>query len=89
MTGPSMKFLYVAVIGVLAAAYFATGTDVHLSFESVKRNREILLTFVQEHYLVSVCLFFVAFCLTAFFLPGDIVLSISAGFLFGVPAAVL
>lgn len=89
MNGHSMKIAFVVSLAALAAAYYASGTDMHLSFESVKKNRELLKVFVQEHYLASVCSFFLIFCLTAFFLPGAIVLSISAGFVFGVLGAVL
>ena len=56
----------------------------HLTFETIQQNKEASLQFVKEQYLASAAGFIVAFVSTAFFVPGAIVLTLAAGFFFGV-----
>ena len=56
----------------------------YITFENLKQNRESLRLFVHEHYVSSVLGFIAAFVSTAFFIPGAMVMSIAAGFLFGI-----
>jgi uncharacterized membrane protein YdjX (TVP38/TMEM64 family) len=61
-------------------------SDLHeyLTFENLKEHRESLQQFVDEHYILSVAVFIAFFVSTAFFVPGAIISTIAAGFLFGV-----
>jgi uncharacterized membrane protein YdjX (TVP38/TMEM64 family) len=55
------------------------------TFDNLKQNRDFLVTFVREHYELSVCLFIALYIVTtAFSIPGDVILTLAGGFLFGV-----
>ncbi len=89
--GPVQKRSYLRhlpLIVILAAA--VAGTVVlgdHLSFETLRNNREALLAFRDAHYLSLVLLFFgVYVVIVAFSLPGAAVISVTGGFLFGLAA---
>jgi uncharacterized membrane protein YdjX (TVP38/TMEM64 family) len=58
--------------------------DDYVSFENLKRNREVLQEFVKNYYFLSVLSFIVIYISTAFFMPGAIPLTIAGGLLFGV-----
>ncbi|MFZ5908040.1 MAG: TVP38/TMEM64 family protein [Nitrospirota bacterium] len=73
----------IAVIGMIAVG-IAYGLDHYLTFESLRKNREILLDFVDEHYVISVMIYVVFFMSTAFFIPGAIIATITGGFMYGV-----
>ena len=74
---PLAAILTAAVIG-----YFTLGD--YLSFETLRDNREALLTFRDSHFLSLVVVFIaVYFTIVAFSLPGAAVASVTGGFLFG------
>ncbi len=70
--------LFLTLIG--AAWYFRKS----LTLEEIQKSREALQRFVEAHYLLSVAGFIGIEFLTAFFLPGSLVLTLTGGFLFGV-----
>lgn len=70
--------LFLALLGV--TWYFRED----LTFEEIMKNRVAFRGFVEAHYLLSVAAFIGIDLLTAFFLPGALVLTVTAGFLFGV-----
>lgn len=74
---PLILILLGAVIG------FFTLHD-HLSFETLRDNRQALLAFRDTHYLSMVAVFIAAYVMiVAFSLPGAAVASVTGGFLFG------
>jgi uncharacterized membrane protein YdjX (TVP38/TMEM64 family) len=70
-------FLAVAVLAYDWAEDF-------LSFENVQQNKEILKKWVDENYALAVFLFVAVHIPTSFFIPGEILLVLLGGFLFGV-----
>lgn len=76
------KILLLFLVAILILAAFVLLDDL-LTFESLKKNSEKLERFVQHHYLIAVIGFAAAFFSTAFIVPGALVLTLAAGFLFG------
>ena len=60
-----------------------------ISFDQVRENREMLRQFVADHYYQSVGAFVLIYLMTALFLPGALVLTVTGGMLFGTFPAVL
>ncbi len=78
------RFAPIAAIIAAVAGAFALGVDDYLSFEALRENRDVLMSFTQEHVGAAAALFIVAYALTtALSLPGGAILSIAGGFLFG------
>jgi uncharacterized membrane protein YdjX (TVP38/TMEM64 family) len=77
--------LLVAAVGT----YTALGLGDYLTFEMVKEHRAALRFFVDGHYATSVIVFIAVYLSTALFVPGAVVLTLAAGFLFGVVAGVV
>jgi uncharacterized membrane protein YdjX (TVP38/TMEM64 family) len=74
---PLALILAVAVIG------FVTLRD-HLTFETLRANREALLAFREAHFVLMALGFALAYvAIVAFSLPGAAVASVTGGFLFG------
>lgn len=69
---------------IVLGLYFYTGIGELVTFESLKRNREMIYLFVESHYAAAVAIFIATYISTAFFVPGALVLTIAAGYLFGV-----
>jgi uncharacterized membrane protein YdjX (TVP38/TMEM64 family) len=60
------------------------GIDDYVTFERLKEHKEILGTFVHEHYLLSVIGYiFIYIMFIGLSLPGGAVLTVAGGFLFG------
>ena len=75
-----VALLFAAAIG--AFFYFDLGR--YLSLDSLKANRDSLLTFTETHYAASVAIFVGAYCLlVAASLPGAVFFTLAGGFLFG------
>lgn len=83
--GPrSGKFIIAAVMGLAIAAFFWFDLDAYLTLETVKTNRDRLLTFTDGHRSAAVASFVVTYCLvTGLSLPGATILTLVGGFLFG------
>jgi uncharacterized membrane protein YdjX (TVP38/TMEM64 family) len=78
-----------ALVVPLAIAYY-TGIGDHLNLDSLKLHKNLLHTFVAEHYLRSVCYFIIAYILVgAFSFPFASLATITGGFLFGTPLGML
>ena len=88
MKKASKQMIILVAIGIAIVFVRYLGKD-FIRFETVTRNKEALIGLVQDHYLLSVIGFTMAFVLTAFFVPGAIVLSLTGGFLFGVIPGVI
>ncbi|TQV83485.1 TVP38/TMEM64 family protein [Denitrobaculum tricleocarpae] len=73
----------VAILAAIAGA-FALGIDDYLSFDALRENREVLMSFTQNNVVAAAALFIAIYAVaTALSLPGGAVLSIAGGFLFG------
>jgi uncharacterized membrane protein YdjX (TVP38/TMEM64 family) len=81
---PLIGILAVAVIG-----YFTLGD--YLSFDNLRDNREALIEFRDQNYLLSVLLFMAIYIvIVAFSLPGAAIASLTGGFLFALfPGALI
>ena len=75
---PLITIIMVAVIGT----YLLRD---HLTFDALSQNRESLLAFRDNNYLLTVLLFLGAYvAIVAFSLPGATIASLTGGFLFGI-----
>lgn len=83
-------FKRLVIIAVIAAAiilFFALGLHRYLTLQSLKENRDSLLTYRDNHEAAAVALFMALYIVqTAFALPGAAILSLAAGAVFGVAA---
>jgi uncharacterized membrane protein YdjX (TVP38/TMEM64 family) len=78
----------IILLGLIAAA-FATGLDKYLTLDTLKNNRAALLAFVEANKLVAAILYMGAYIgVVALSLPVGTVMTLSGGFLFGVPLGV-
>jgi uncharacterized membrane protein YdjX (TVP38/TMEM64 family) len=74
--------LLVLVAGLVV--FFALGLQRYISFEVLRENREVLLTWVQQKGILAGLIYIVIYAVAvAFSLPGGAVMSIAGGFLFG------
>ena len=84
-----MRYLPLAVIVVVAAIGAFTLRD-YLSFDALRDNREALIAFRDNNYLLTALAFVAAYVvLVAFSLPGATVATLTGGFLFGLFPGVL
>lgn len=78
-----IRYIVIGLVAALALAGSAFLSDV-LSFESLRDNRQALLTIRDEHYVLVTLGFCLAYVLIVVFsLPGATVASVTGGFLFG------
>lgn len=84
-TGSNRGKVIVAVLFAAAiGAFFYFDLGRYLSLDSLKANRDSLLAFTEEHYVASVVIFTVSYCLlVAASLPGAVFFTLAGGFLFG------
>ena len=78
-----MRRLPLAIILGVAAIGAVTLND-YLSFETLRANRETLIAFRDDHVILTVATFVLAYVLiVAFSLPGALPATLTGGFLFG------
>ncbi|MDX6750381.1 TVP38/TMEM64 family protein [Geminicoccaceae bacterium 1502E] len=78
------RLLPLLVLLALVALAFALGLHEWLSFETLRRHRQILLGFVSVHPLAAPLLFVLVYAAaTGLSLPGGVILTLAGGFLFG------
>lgn len=75
--------LFVLFLAALLVLRLSGAAD-YITFENLKKHRDILRDYVGRHYALSVALYITLFMSTAFFVPGAIILTLAGGFLFGV-----
>jgi uncharacterized membrane protein YdjX (TVP38/TMEM64 family) len=81
---PWGKLLIVALFVGAIAAFFVFGGQDYLSLETIKANRDALLSFADRHFVAALAIAFVVYVgATALSLPGGLVLSLTVGFIFG------
>lgn len=83
------RFIPLVVIGLGAVlGYIFLGE--HLSLDTLKENRESLIAWRDDNYLLAAVLYVVAYILVvAFSLPGAAAMTLTGGFLFGLVAGTL
>lgn len=79
-----LKIVILFILAAMILMTWITGIHEDITFENLKEKRDILNEFVSDNYFVSSIIFIVIFMLTAFFVPGAIVMTIAAGAFFGV-----
>jgi len=78
------KLLPLLIILIVAIAGFFTLGE-YLNFETLRDNRETLLSFRDQHYIQAIIAFMAIYVvIVAFSLPGAAIASLTGGFLFGV-----
>jgi uncharacterized membrane protein YdjX (TVP38/TMEM64 family) len=77
------------LIAVIAALRLSPINDI-LTFENLKKNREVFFAFVRGHYLQSVAAYIATYIIiVALSVPGAGIMTLAGGFLFGVLPATL
>ena len=78
------KAAIAVVIALAIGAFFYFDIGQFLSLNSLKENRDYLLTFTEAHYATAVGLFILAYiAVTGLSLPGAVIMTLAGGFLFG------
>ena len=78
------KLIILALFVVAIGAFFYFDLHHQLTLESLKANRDALLTFTDQNYVTAVTIFVASYCLlVAFSLPGAVFFTLAGGFLFG------
>jgi uncharacterized membrane protein YdjX (TVP38/TMEM64 family) len=81
---PWGKLVVFALFAGAIAAFFALGGQDYLSLETIKANRDALLSFTDRHFVPALAIAFIVYvAATALSLPGGLVLSLTIGFIFG------
>lgn len=65
---------------VTAVLIWLSGFHQYLTFENLQENREMLFSYVEQNYAFSVFTFLSLYIMTAFFIPGTLVLTVASGF---------
>ena len=77
------------LIAVIVAIRLSPIGDI-LTFENLKKNREVFFEFVRSHYLRSITTYIVSYIIiAALSIPGAGIMTLAGGFLFGVLPATL
>src|ERR1051326_6260810 len=75
--------LLVLFVGVIVG-FFAFGGQNYVNLATIKQNRDALLAYTSEHYVLALVVAFLVYSAsTSFSLPGGLVLSLTIGMLFG------
>ncbi|MDN5943171.1 MAG: TVP38/TMEM64 family protein [Nitrospira sp.] len=78
------KIAVVLAIGIAVAAFFYFDLGRFLSLQSLKDNRDYLLSFTETHAAAAAALFVLIYvAVTGLSLPGAVILTLAGGFLFG------
>ncbi|MDK9718309.1 MAG: TVP38/TMEM64 family protein [Trichlorobacter sp.] len=80
----SKKIILILISLATVALFFYLDLGRFLTLESLKANRQLLLAFYADHTLLMVAAFMAIYIIqTALALPGAVILSLSAGAVFG------
>jgi uncharacterized membrane protein YdjX (TVP38/TMEM64 family) len=78
------KLIIALLLAASIGAFLYFDLRAYLSLESLKVNRDHLLSFTEQHYAEAVALFIVSYCLfVATNLPGAVFFTLAGGMLFG------
>jgi uncharacterized membrane protein YdjX (TVP38/TMEM64 family) len=79
------RWMVLAALAVLVAAFFATGLHRHFTLESLRASREAIVAYRDVHPVLSSAAFFgIYVAVTALSLPGAGIMTLAAGAIFGV-----
>ena len=79
-----IKILILALFAGAVIAFFALGGQKYLALDTIKSNRDALLSFTREHYALAIGIAFLVYAVAvACSVPGALVLTLTCGFLFG------
>ena len=79
-----LRWLILAILIAGIGTFYAFGLHEHLSFASIRANRDVLQLHVDENLVVAVFTFFLVYAiLTALSVPAAWILTLLAGALFG------
>lgn len=82
--GIGKKIAILAVFAACILLFFAFDLDRLFNLQTLKENREALLQYTSDHYVLSVFIFvLIYFVQTALSLPGAAIMTLAGGFLFG------
>jgi uncharacterized membrane protein YdjX (TVP38/TMEM64 family) len=80
-----LRFAPLLLIAAGLGAVFALGLDDYLSLEALRAHHEALAAFVADNFWGALALFMLAYAVVvALSLPGGAMMSVAAGFLFGI-----
>jgi uncharacterized membrane protein YdjX (TVP38/TMEM64 family) len=83
VAGP-WRWLAPALLLVLMAAAYALGLHRYLSLDTLAEHRDALRGFAADHLLLAVLVFFAGYAAAVgLSVPGAVILTVTAGFLFG------
>ncbi|MBT5416284.1 MAG: TVP38/TMEM64 family protein [Rhodospirillaceae bacterium] len=78
------RFLPLAILVLGFVAFFALGLDTYISLDALREHREALQHWVAEGPVAAALLYILIYAaMTAFSVPGGLLLTIAGGFLFG------
>ncbi|MEM7121155.1 MAG: TVP38/TMEM64 family protein [Pseudomonadota bacterium] len=78
------RLLPLAFLVAVLIAFFATGLNDYATFDTLKENRETLLTFVRDYFVIAILIYVLGYAfLTAASVPVASLVTIAGGFLFG------
>lgn len=84
------RYLILALFLTGISAFFFFDLNRHLTLASLQENRDALEQFTADHYIETVLLFILLYFIqTTFSLPGGVIMTLTAGFLFGALPATL
>ena len=79
-----LRLIPLMLIIIAVGLVFHFGLNQYLSFEAIKTHKNLLLSWINMHYLLSVFWFILVYILVvALSIPGAVFLTLTAGFLFG------
>ncbi len=79
-----LRLVVIALFAGAVVAFFAFGGQDYVNLATIKRHRETLLAFAETHFAAALAIGFALYTLqVAFSLPGSLLLSLTAGFVFG------
>jgi uncharacterized membrane protein YdjX (TVP38/TMEM64 family) len=79
------KILLVSTVAAVVVAVRLSGVLDHVTFDALKRHGQALRETAHGHYALAVIVYTVGYALAvALSVPGDIVLSLAGGYLFGI-----
>ena len=76
------QLLVLLLLVAIGVTIHSSGLRGYLTFEGLKNHRSVLEQAVATHYLLSVLLYIMLYILTAFAVPGALILTVAGGFLF-------
>lgn len=80
-----LKFLPILIIILLLIGFFASGLNQYFSLDWLKQNRETLINYTNQHTLFSALIFCLIYIIAVTVsIPGATILTLLAGFLFGI-----